>query len=217
MLKTRTCLSLSIAQQLQDADIDPDDVKRIIVSHFHPDHIAELKDFPNAEIIASRRAWEAVKKRTGLRAFLCGYLPKLLPEDFNHRLHLVDSFADPGVGSLEQSCDLFGDQSVRLFELSGHAIGQIGALVGSDLKTGQFLVADAAWTSTALLKETMPHWLTRVFIGSFKEMEATLKKLKAFNQQFPEVKLIPTHCPAVAEEFGFDEEVTACIGQRVDR
>jgi len=142
MVTARTCDELGIANQLQQAGVDPNKVKRVVISHFHPDHIAGLKDFPEAEFIAS-----------------------------------------------------FGDQTVRLFELPGHAVGQMGALVQTDSGAQEFLVADSAWTSNAITNKIMPHWITRIFLGSFADTRRTLKKLNWFGQQFPDVRLIPTHCP----------------------
>src|SRR4051812_5706786 len=42
--------------QLARAGIKAEDVKRIVISHFHADHVAGLRDFPNAELVATREA-----------------------------------------------------------------------------------------------------------------------------------------------------------------
>src|SRR6266849_6151999 len=39
------------------------DIRRVIISHFHADHIAGLLDFPAAELIASRAAYEDIASR----------------------------------------------------------------------------------------------------------------------------------------------------------
>jgi len=208
MLPTTTNDAMSVASQLRRQGIDPHSVKRIVISHFHPDHVAGLKDFPHAELIASRDAWAAIRGCKGFPAMVRhAFLPGLLPDDFEDRLHLIESFTDPGMGSFSACHDLFGDGSVRLFELPGHAAGQIGALLQTGIDKREFLVADAAWTSSAIRNLSLPHWATRTFLHSFAEMKRTLEKVNHFQLQFPDIDILPTHCPEVAAKFGFDEQV----------
>lgn len=210
MLPTMTNDTLSIAPQLSRCGIDPKSIKRILISHFHPDHVAGLKDFPEADLIATRRAWQAVRNRRGISAALChAFLPGLLPDDFEDRLHLIDSFDDPGMGPLTRCHDLFGDQTVRIFDLSGHAAGQVGVLLQTGASERDFLVADAAWTSSAIRDRALPSRLTQVFVHSFAEMKQTLEQLHHFQLEFPDIRVLPTHCPEVAARFGFDEHAAS--------
>jgi len=205
LLPAEVSSRLTVASQLRNLKIDPNDVQQIVISHFHPDHIAGLKDFPQARFIATRTAWEEVRGVKGFRALAKAHLPGLLPDDFEARLHLIEGFHDPGMGPFRQSCDLFGDGSVRLLPLPGHAAGQIGALLQSGESSQQFLLADAAWTTTAIRNRSLPSPVTRVFLDSFKEVKQTLTLLNQFQADFPNVELIPTHCPEVADRYGFDK------------
>lgn len=209
-LTTYASDALTIASQLRHLGIDPNDIERIVISHFHPDHIAGLRDFPNAEFIASRTAWNAIRNQRGFRALSSAVLPGLLPDDFAKRLHLIETFDDPGMGPFESCHDLFGDGSLRLFDLPGHAAGQMGALVQSGPRTRDFLVADAAWTSSAIRDNTMPHLLTSLFVHSRAQIRHTLDQLHSLQQQFPEIHLVPTHCPEVASHFDFDAQLENC-------
>ena len=47
----------SVAAQLRRSGVRPADIERIIVSHFHADHVGGLRDFPGAELIALRLAY----------------------------------------------------------------------------------------------------------------------------------------------------------------
>ena len=42
-----------LLQQLEERGIHPTDIERSFISHFHADHIAGLKDFPKAQLIAT--------------------------------------------------------------------------------------------------------------------------------------------------------------------
>lgn len=197
--------SWNAVEVLRRSGIEPLDVRRIIVSHFHGDHIGGLRDFPSADFVASRTAWENVQGRRGLAAMKRGFLPTLLPDDFAARLHLIDDFHDPGFEALGRSHDLFGDGSLKLFSLPGHAVGQMGALVTTAEAT-KFLVADATWTRRTLSEElpfTLPF---RLLAESKRDLEATRRRLVNFHQQHPEIELIPTHCPQVAEQYTLTEQ-----------
>ncbi len=57
--------ALSIRSQLADRAIAASDIRAVVLSHFHADHIAGLKDFPESSFIASHRAWHAIKGEEG--------------------------------------------------------------------------------------------------------------------------------------------------------
>jgi glyoxylase-like metal-dependent hydrolase (beta-lactamase superfamily II) len=75
----------SALAQLQRMGYRAEDVSIIVISHFHGDHIAGLRDFPHAQFIYAAEAYEKVRRLRGLAAVKAGYLPRLLPDDFEAR------------------------------------------------------------------------------------------------------------------------------------
>jgi len=206
--------SLTLRSQLSEQGIFPSDVRGIIISHFHADHVAGLSDFANSELIGSQAAWDDVANRRGFSALRRGYLPSLIPDDFVDRYRPIEHFHDPGIGPFEHCHDLFGDGSVRLVPLPGHARGQIGALVRTGPKSQTLLAADATWTLGSLSAKRMPHWLTYSFIDSVADLQETLDRLHVFSNAFPEIEIVPTHCPQIAERYAFDTIVRDRLGTR---
>ncbi len=200
---------LAIHSQLHAAGVSANDLKLIILSHFHADHVAGVKDFNGPKFIASEKAWRGVEKLKRLRAVKRGFIPTLLPNDFVDRLTTIKTFKDPGVGQFEHSHDLFGDGSIRLIELPGHARGQIGALLRTAPDRFTFLIADATWTLNALRHRQIPHPLTFSLVDSIMDLRDTVGKLYQLMLSHPEIDLIPTHCPEVAKRFGFDEQAAS--------
>jgi nucleoside-diphosphate-sugar epimerase/glyoxylase-like metal-dependent hydrolase (beta-lactamase superfamily II) len=205
--------SLTIRAQLKERGIEPDEIRGIIVSHFHADHVAGLRDFDKSEFIASQTAWDDVADRRGFSALKRGFLPDLLPNDFSDRIRPVEHFHDPGIGPFKHAHDLFGDGSVRLIPIPGHARGQIGAFVQSGPNQRTFLAADATWTLASLRANRLPHWLTYSFIDSVTDLKSTLSKLHTFSKQYPTIDIVPTHCPEIAMRSGFD----AVVRERLER
>jgi glyoxylase-like metal-dependent hydrolase (beta-lactamase superfamily II) len=187
---------LEAARWLPALGVRPDDVRRVIVSHFHADHIAGLRDFPRAEIVASAPALASVRGLRGLAALRRGHLPALLPADLEARAGPLPAFRGPPVPHLGPSHDLFGDGSLLLVELPGHARGQIGALLQT-ARGPVLLAADGAWTSRSIRERRPPARLTHLFIDDPRAMRATLDALHAFAAARPDVRIVPTHCPEV--------------------
>lgn len=190
---------LDAARQLAARGLAPADVRRVIVSHFHADHIAGLLDFPQAEIVASAAALEGLRGASGLAALRRGYLPALLPADLAARARPLPAFDGPPLPHLGPTHDLFGDGSLLLVALPGHARGQIGAL----LQTADgpvLLAADGAWTRRSIRERRPPGRLTYLLVDDVQAMLATIDALHAFAAARPDVWIVPTHCPEAYQE-----------------
>lgn len=200
-----TPVSIQAEEEAREAikahGISAADIQHIIVSHFHADHIGGLKDFPNASFYCSKRAFEASLAYKGIQAVRRGMLPGHIPEDFKNRVQIINSGSfcsvkHPQLGSL---VDLFGDQSILLVDLPGHAAGQVGALLQAE--DGEvFLVADAAWVKENYEEEWLPHPIVRLFFDSWTDFRDSLQKVRAYHLAHPENLIIPTHCEATHQQ-----------------
>jgi glyoxylase-like metal-dependent hydrolase (beta-lactamase superfamily II) len=193
---------LSVAAQLSRWNLSPNDIRRIIISHFHADHISGLRDFPNAELIALESAYADIAPRKGINALRRGFIPALLPTDFPERSTLLAPFAGSSVSTLGPTYDLFNDSSLLLIALPGHARGQIGMLASTT--RGRILfAADGCWFSRSIHERRPPSRLTHFFIDDPRAMRSTINHLADFAQEYPDVTIIPSHCPeAFARELG---------------
>lgn len=191
---------LAAAHQLDGFGLAPGDIKRIIVSHFHADHIAGLRDFPNAEIIASSAAIDSIAGHTGLSALRRAFIPALLPDDFATRVRLLPAFTGPALPALGSSYDLFGDGAMQLVALPGHARGQIGALVQTE-NGPMLLAADGCWLSRAYRENRWPAPVTQLLVDDWTATVATIQRLHDFAATRPDILIVPTHCPEMYERF----------------
>ncbi|HTK08419.1 MAG TPA: MBL fold metallo-hydrolase [Ktedonobacteraceae bacterium] len=193
---------LAVAAQLARWNIGPHDIRRVIISHFHADHIAGLRDFPEAELIALESAYADVAARKGINALRRGFIPTLLPDDFRERATLLPPFTGSVLSTLGATYDLFNDGSLLFVELPGHAHGQIGMLVNTT--RGRILfAADGCWLTRSVYERRPPSRMTHFFIDDARAMHATINHLADFALAYPDVTIVPSHCPeAFAREMG---------------
>lgn len=134
--------------------LGPGDVTRVIITHFHADHVSGLSLFPRARFLASRRAWAGVSGRGQAGNLRHGIFAELLPPDFATRLDLIEGstptaplpadLAGAGPGH-----DLLGDGTLISVPLPGHAEGQVGVLFPKAPRPLLYAV-DAQWLRAAL-------------------------------------------------------------------
>lgn len=183
----------AVSTQLQRANIDPASIKHVLITHFHADHTAGMKDFPNAQFYVSKAALSQALSIPKAVAFSKGILKGLLPENLESRCVFIDDapkVEDPILGTKH---DLFGDKSLYAVLLPGHARGQFGIQLSTE-KSDYFLIADACWLKKSYRENILPNSIVRLFFDSWKEFKMSLNKVHAYHLQHPEVVIVPTHC-----------------------
>lgn len=118
--------STAIVSQLEALGFDAGQVKTIVATHCHFDHIGGLADFPNAELVTTPDELESIGA-IGLQPF---YRPADLADQARIR---TIQLTEPRKYCCPASLDLFGDGEIILLEAEGHSPGHIAAaLQGPD-------------------------------------------------------------------------------------
>lgn len=166
---------------LQRAGYAAGDVRRIVVTHFHADHVAALRDFPNARFVSSGAAWEAiVRMREGQRLH-SGIFSELMPEDFASRLVPIEALPErPAPFGLGVGRDLWGDGSCLAIDLPGHAIGHFGLLWAQN-DPPLLYATDTTWLSDAL-DSRMPGGIARIIYADEAAMRKSAGMVAAFRR-----------------------------------
>lgn len=183
-----------VKAQIEKAGIHCDDIRHVIISHFHADHIGGLKDFKNAVFHCSQAAYDQVKQVSDFMGFSKGILKDLIPDDFGSRVQFVEQTGAPVKDDIfGYAIDLFSDNSIRVYPLPGHAAGQIGILLQTNTRK-YFLVADSCWDRRAFLEMKLPHPIAKLMFHSWNDHVEVVRKISLFHKQYPDVLIVPSHC-----------------------
>ena len=172
------------------------EIKYIILSHFHADHLAGLKDFPDTPIICSKKAHDEVKNYRGIKAVSKGILHMLLPEGYENRLLYIEEIADEKTINqygLEEF-RLLGLEEIKLVSLPGHARGMLGFIYRN--KTDHiFYASDASWRYETYQKNILPKKIVKLFFDSWDDFVSTQEKIRLYENDHKNVNILFTHCP----------------------
>ncbi len=190
-----------VKTQLKQFNLLSSDIKYVIISHFHADHIGGLRDFKNATYYCSKSAYKQMNEISSFIGFTRGILKGLIPQDFNSRLKFIEDMAAPVADELFGiKYDLFKDESFLLYNLPGHAAGQIGLQLKTN-KRHYFLIADACWNKKSYEDLLLPPSFVRLIFDSWQDFKKSIQKVNAFHKKYPGIIIIPTHCSDTTASF----------------
>lgn len=167
----------SVVAQLAQDGISLKDLSYLIVTHFHPDHIGALPEFAEVPWIYRSDILNQLMHFSKLRGLKHGFIRPLVPSIPKGSIAIsAECFIEKWNSFV--SIDLFGDGSLHLIDLPGHALGQMGVATQDAC-----FVADASWAAGAL-----PHPLGFLLQENSKAYRKTFESV----QNIP-IEIFPTH------------------------
>lgn len=194
-----------IKEQLRCRNISTEDIKYIILSHLHADHIGGARYFTESKFIYSKNLIDLLHNPKKSDRLKKGFFRQLLPEDILERSYFVEDLPVIECDDLRpfSSCyDLFRDGSIKIVHLEGHAYGQIGIFVQviqSEKNSEFFFISDACWQKENYENLRLPGKFARKIFDNNFEFEESVKKIRNFHKNRPDVTIVPSHCSATLE------------------
>jgi glyoxylase-like metal-dependent hydrolase (beta-lactamase superfamily II) len=157
---------------------NPADVKHILLTHMHFDHISGLPDFPHAKVHVHRREYDSFTDGRLLHWTDMAYIPRYIAHQPEFVLYetLDSKWYDFDAIRLPFTPEMY------FIPLFGHSHGQCGLAIKTS--NGWFLHAA---DSSAVYNDETPAWLIRLVLGPH---DARLRK---FKQTHPEVIITNSH------------------------
>lgn len=173
-----------INRQLEKKNISTQEIKYIILSHLHPDHIGGLEFFPNAKIIISQKCFEEFEKNS----FRSLIFKEILPKNFKDNLLIKKIEAENKEFNYLKSYDLFSDNSIFLTELNGHSSGQCCAYIK---EKNLFIAADSTWRVDFLDMIDKMRFLPKLIQNNFSDYKKSIEILKTMRADG--IKIVASH------------------------
>lgn len=173
----------STAALLENAGIKATEVRHVIITHFHADHVGGLAEFPSATVHYRAEALGTLQNLSIWRQVRAAFLANLIPSWLPKRAGPISSDSFSRTHDLPfESHDLFGDESIRLVHLPGHAPGQVGVSFtgpsGRELYT-----ADAFWRRCQIVDGIEPLGIAMSFQWDPNAYRNTVNLLRQVHQQ----------------------------------
>lgn len=157
-----------VTSQLTRIGLTPNDVRYVVHTHLHQDHVGGSIDVPGATFICQRTEYEYALEPD---------IPSMVPE------YPLDQI---GIGELryetiEGDVDLFGDDIVQIIGTPGHTPGHQSVLVRLPESGPIILTGDAIWTETCLEELALPSiiWSPPEYVRSRRRLVALRESLGA--------------------------------------
>jgi len=184
--------------QLLQIGIHPRNVKAIIISHGHADHIPGIIDFPDAKIIINKAELDVMcwdhTRHDSVKLFRNAYLKSLYTHCRNEIIPVDFTLRGKKHALFNNAVDLWDDGTMYLVELPGHTKGQMGLFMNHSESRDLFFVGDAAYLQDNIRSNTPTSKLFQMVYASPKNFIKTLNMLHELQKAHPNLLMIPSHC-----------------------
>ena len=135
-----------LGPQMRQRNLEPEEVRWVILTHLHPDHAGGLELFEEAEVLVSRAEW---KQAAGWTGWMRGYPNGEWPDWLDPTLIEFDG---PAFGPWDRADVVTERGDVRLVPTPGHSTGHLSAIL-EEPEQLLFFAGDAAFSQPLLVAD----------------------------------------------------------------
>lgn len=175
-----------LPSRLAGFGLDPKDVRYVVNTHLHGDHVGGQLDCPNATFICQQAEYDFAHDPD-------------IPSMVREYPHADLAFDTLNYTPIEGDLDLFGDGVVTLLKTPGHTPGHQSALLRLPETGPVLLTGDAIWTHWNLDEMMVPGivWYVSEYVRSRRRLLQLIDETGA--------RIFHTHDPATFTDLGWVE------------
>jgi glyoxylase-like metal-dependent hydrolase (beta-lactamase superfamily II) len=184
----------TLTERLRGIGYEPSQVRTVVLSHLHQDHIGGLAELGNAEILVSAREWAELDTR-------CPEVNGLLVQHIKLpglRWTQV-TFAplnDATITPFTAAYDVFGDGSLLLLPTPGHTAGSLSLLLRQEGMAPMLFVGDLTYDLEKLATGHVPG------VGKRRGLLKSTHAVNELRRSHPDLVILAAHDPAAAPLLG---------------
>jgi glyoxylase-like metal-dependent hydrolase (beta-lactamase superfamily II) len=183
-LAGRPEIGVCAAEQLRAAGYDFAQLRGVIPTHVHWDHIAGLSEMPAVPVWLNAAEEQFVSD---------GGKDSALMRSYNAKIERYD-FSDGAYLGFARSHDVWGDGSVVVVEAPGHTPGSVIVFVTLPSAKRYAFIGDLAWQREGVFLPAEKPWPMRGLVDRDPEaVRAGLEHMAQIHAQFPEIDIVPAH------------------------
>jgi glyoxylase-like metal-dependent hydrolase (beta-lactamase superfamily II) len=175
----------ALPEQLKRLGFRPDDVRTVILTHLHEDHVGALRELRKAKVVISKTEWDVRHMK------MFGFIPMFYEPSYSSVEQWERVAFDSGAfHSFGRSQDLFRDGSIRLLPTPGHTPGHLSVLL--EMGTYQLLVTgDCLYTLRHLATRQVQAVRMSKKMGN--DQIESINKIGELKRLVPGIYLVPGH------------------------
>jgi len=173
------------ADQLDAAGYDRKNLRFILLTHAHWDHVSGVSDFPGVPVLVTAAEHRFIYEGGWITATARGMDSSQLQE------YAFDG--GPYLG-FDHSHDLYGDGSMVIVPAPGHTPGSVVVFVTLPAGARYAFVGDLVWQREGILEREGRPWATSKIAGENPiGVRDSLLRMSAIVTRYPQITIVPAH------------------------
>ncbi len=181
----------ALDKQLEAINLSAADVRKVVISHLHFDHIGGIAHVPNAELLVSKDEWQRLNQPNPEHDWILREHIELPGANWRP-IDFVPT-SDPLLTPFGVCHDCMGDGSMMLLPTPGHTPGSMSMLVRCSGLPPLLFVGDLTYEIELLRNDQVPG------VGDAEQLKASFAKVRELRKALPDLVVLPSHDPSVSD------------------
>lgn len=176
----------TLPKQLELLGYSLSDVRKVIYSHLHADHIGRVQELLHADLFVSDVEWNHMLKPHSER-YMIFRNPYIEIPGAKWTQITLNHLDDPAILPFTHGYDFMGDGAIILLPTPGHTPGSMSMLVRPKQSPPLLLAADLTYRPELLEKDQLPG------TGDKRELLDSFAKVRALKERMPDLVILFSH------------------------